>query len=182
MANNDANFHEEAYFPVKCLQLSMDFKWHIGHPSSTFECLLVQTQHFLWFSLYIGQFCLIGSFLVLLITQNYITFLIAMGLTTLGEVIIWPAVPATASRISPAGKEGKYQGIINVFNYIGRLIGPVIGASLYVGSGPFTLIEVMIVFYVVALSTFLLSLSLINPKRTKQSKNATLHTDEQRFH
>lgn len=132
-----------------------------------------------WQQFILGQLCFMLSFVLLELNHSYLVFIISMGLVTLGEIIIWPAIPACASNISPKGRSGLIQGIINIFNYSGRLLGPLFGTSLYQSYGPSTMILVMIAFYLTALLIFLFSFSLSSPKgRKKQQYNPLLASEE----
>ncbi|HZG70356.1 MAG TPA: MFS transporter [Chondromyces sp.] len=57
-------------------------------------------------------------------------FLAAMIILTIGEMLVWPAVPAVANHLSPKGREGFYQGVVNSTATAGRMFGPVMGGMV----------------------------------------------------
>ncbi|CAM2856736.1 MFS transporter [Paenibacillus sediminis] len=116
----------------------------------------------------VGLFLL--SFILVSFHDHYLFFLLGMVSLTLGEVIVWPSIPAFASQYAPEGRKGAYQGIINVFNYCGRLLGPILGTSLYQSWGAMPMLLVMILFQLMALAVFLLSLTLFNTKSVRLGK------------
>lgn len=59
-------------------------------------------------------FCIfIVSFGVLLGAKQFPMYLTAMVILTIGEMLVWPAVPTIANQLAPKGKEGFYQGFVN---------------------------------------------------------------------
>lgn len=71
------------------------------------------------------------SFFLLSFSVRYGSFVTAMVVTTLGEMFVWPAVPAAIAQMAPAGRIGTLQGLGNAAAICGRMIGPVIGGYLY---------------------------------------------------
>ncbi|WAH38102.1 MDR family MFS transporter [Alicyclobacillus dauci] len=71
------------------------------------------------------------SFTVMLFAHHYFVYVIAMVLTTLGEIFIWPAVPAAVAQIAPPSRLGMLQGLVGSCATAGRMIGPVVGGVLY---------------------------------------------------
>jgi MFS family permease len=76
----------------------------------------------------IGIFIL--SFIIAGKATAFSGFLTGMIILTIGEMFIWPAVPAVAFALSPKGREGFYQGIVNSTATAGRMIGPLLGGIL----------------------------------------------------
>lgn len=75
---------------------------------------------------------LIGlSFVILLAQLPYYSYLLAMLVLTLGEMLILPAVPAAAAQIAPEGKAGAYQGIAAGASSGGRVLGPFFGGMVF---------------------------------------------------
>lgn len=107
-----------------------------------------------------GSAALIISFLLLLNGGGYGSFVAAMVLATIGEIVIWPVIPAAASQLAPPGREGFFQGLINACSHCGRLIGPIVGTSVYQVKGSSVMLWVMVIFYVLALISFLWSMHL----------------------
>lgn len=84
---------------------------------------------------YLGILLLTLGFGILLGKFPYWSYVIAMLIITLGEMLILPAVPAAAAQISPHGKEGAYQGFIGGATSGGRMIGPLLGGITYDSGG-----------------------------------------------
>lgn len=80
---------------------------------------------------YLGSLFLTIGFTILLGRFPYSSYVLAMLIITLGEMLILPAVPAAAVQISPQGKEGAYQGVVGGATSGGRMIGPLLGGVLY---------------------------------------------------
>lgn len=80
--------------------------------------------------IFIGVGIFIISFFVVSFASTFKMFLVAIIILTFGEMFVWPIVPTIASKLTPKGKDGSYQGIINSFSAIGRMIGPFIGGVL----------------------------------------------------
>lgn len=70
------------------------------------------------------------SYLILTQAEIFTFFVVTMIILTLGEMLVWPAIPTVASELAPKGKEGYYQGIINSVGAGGRLLGPVVGGFI----------------------------------------------------
>ncbi|MBY0097177.1 MDR family MFS transporter [Mesobacillus maritimus] len=101
----------------------------------------------------IGMVIFIGSFVVLTGAHQFSGFLTAMIILTVGEMLIWPAVPTIADSLAPKGREGFYQGIVNSTATGGRMIGPVLGGVLVDTHGMPVLFMVLMVLIVVAILT-----------------------------
>ena len=80
---------------------------------------------------YLATVLLTIGFVILLGKFPYISYIIAMLIITLGEMLILPAVPAAAAHLAPEGKKGAYQGIIGGATSGGRMIGPLLGGIVY---------------------------------------------------
>lgn len=80
----------------------------------------------------VGGTALFGlSFIVLLDAHHYSVYVFAMVLTTLGEIFVWPAVPAAVAQIAPANRLGLLQGVVGSCATGGRMVGPILGGILY---------------------------------------------------
>jgi len=101
----------------------------------------------------IGMVIFIGSFVVLTGAHQFSGFLTAMIILTVGEMLIWPAVPTIADSLAPKGREGFYQGIVNSTATGGRMIGPILGGVLVDTHGMPVLFMVLMVLIVVAILT-----------------------------
>lgn len=82
------------------------------------------------YQMYIGIAIFILSFFVTSFAQQFSIFMIGMVILSLGEMFVWPAVPAIAHKLAPTGKEGAYQGYVNSASTIGKAIGPVFGGVI----------------------------------------------------
>lgn len=80
--------------------------------------------------IFIGVGIFIISFFVVSFASTFKMFLVAIIILTFGEMFVWPIVPTIVSKLAPKGRDGSYQGIINSFSAIGRMIGPFIGGVL----------------------------------------------------
>jgi MFS family permease len=78
-------------------------------------------------------------------------FAIAMIILTIGEMLIWPAVPTIANDLAPKGREGFYQGIVNSTATGGRMIGPLLGGIMVDFFGISTLFTSLIGLFAVAM-------------------------------
>ncbi|AHF05854.1 arabinose ABC transporter permease [Desulfitobacterium metallireducens DSM 15288] len=95
-------------------------QWIIRHWAHSF------TRQFYLSCLLIGI-----SFVILLAQFPYYSYLLAMLVLTLGEMLIFPAVPAAAAQIAPKGKAATYQGIAAGAASGGRVLGPLFGGLVF---------------------------------------------------
>lgn len=79
----------------------------------------------------IGSYVFGLSMLILTQTTAYAGFFAAMFIMTLGEMLVWPAVPTVAAQFTPAGQEGFIQGLVTGTGSAGRMLGPLLGAVLF---------------------------------------------------
>jgi len=103
----------------------------------------------------IGLFVFIAAFSVASISELFIGFVTAMVIMTVGEMLIWPAVPTIANDLAPKGKEGFYQGVVNSAATCGRMIGPLLGGLIADYLGMSYLFVILIVLFFVAMITTL---------------------------
>ncbi|MCP8617307.1 MDR family MFS transporter [Salirhabdus salicampi] len=80
--------------------------------------------------IYIGNSIFLISFIFILQAESFNSFLTAMIILTIGEMLVWPAVPTLANDLAPKGQTGFYQGMINSVGTAGRMMGPVIGGFI----------------------------------------------------
>ena len=100
----------------------------------------------------IGFVIFIISFLIVGQADMFAGFLAAMIILTVGEMLIWPAVPTIADKLAPKGREGFFQGIINSTATGGRMIGPLLGGSLVDVNGIGLLVPVLIFLLVIGMA------------------------------
>lgn len=87
--------------------------------------------HSLTRQFYLACLLIAFSFVILLAHLPYYSYLLAMLILTLGEMLILPAVPTAAAQIAPEGKAGTYQGITAGASSGGRVLGPFLGGMIY---------------------------------------------------
>ncbi|MFD1037038.1 MDR family MFS transporter [Virgibacillus byunsanensis] len=80
--------------------------------------------------IYIGNTIFIFSFVLVAFAENFTMFAVAMVILTIGEMLVWPAIPTLANELAPKGRAGFYQGLVNSVAAGGRMIGPFIGGVL----------------------------------------------------
>ncbi|MBS2970116.1 MFS transporter [Metabacillus sp. KIGAM252] len=78
----------------------------------------------------IGMGIFMVSFVIAAAAGGFSGFLTAMIILTIGEMLVWPAVPTIANDLAPKGREGFYQGFINSTATAGRMVGPLLGGIL----------------------------------------------------
>lgn len=100
----------------------------------------------------IGTVIFMVSFGVASVSDNFEWFAISMIILTIGEMLIWPAVPTIANSLAPKGREGFYQGIVNSTATGGRMIGPFIGGVLVDLFSMQVLFMTLIGFFIVSLT------------------------------
>ncbi|TCN24365.1 putative MFS family arabinose efflux permease [Mesobacillus foraminis] len=101
----------------------------------------------------IGILIFIGSFMVAAGAGEFSGFMTAMVIMTIGEMLVWPAVPTIADALAPKGREGFYQGIVNSTATGGRMIGPLLGGILVDVYGMAALFAVLTVLFFIAIFT-----------------------------
>jgi MFS family permease len=106
--------------------------------------------------IFTGISIFIISFYVVSFADTFKMFLIAIMILTFGEMFVWPIVPTIASSLAPKGREGFYQGLINSFSAIGRMIGPFLGGVLADQYGMKITFYVLIVILAIALIPYML--------------------------
>ena len=76
---------------------------------------------------YVGVFIFAASFIWLIFAREYSAFVMVMVVTTIGEMIGFPGIPAWIDSLSTPQQRGKFQGLYNLFMSCGRAVGPLIG-------------------------------------------------------
>ncbi|MBX5477308.1 MAG: MFS transporter, partial [Clostridia bacterium] len=104
--------------------------------------------------IHLGTSLLALTCVLLMSNTAYAGFVLAMALTTLGEMFVWPGVPAVAGHLAPEGHRGIYQGVVSSAGTAGRMIGPVLGGVLYDHTSRPVLFTVMLVLVGLALAVF----------------------------
>lgn len=111
----------------------------------------------------IGMVIFMGSFAVAAAATEFAFFLTAMAILTIGEMLIWPAVPTIANELAPKGREGFYQGVVNSTATGGRMIGPLLGGLLVDNYGMSMMFAVLIGLFVISIFT-----TIVYDKKLKQ--------------
>lgn len=70
------------------------------------------------------------SFITLIFGRSYPWFVLGMVVLTLGEIFVFPTIPAIINQLSPTEVKGHYQGILNALISVGKAMGPVIGGLI----------------------------------------------------
>lgn len=130
----------------------------LGYPLSAYSALWTVNGLFIlfgqpliqWFMVYTnksekwqlltGAILFMFTFVLLSHSQAYGGFLTGMMIMTIGEILIFPSVPAIADYLAPIGKKGMYQGLVNGAANVGRTIGPLFGGVFYDHFGPSVLL------------------------------------------
>ncbi|MGF2384896.1 MDR family MFS transporter [Lentilactobacillus otakiensis] len=76
---------------------------------------------------YVGVTIFAASFIWLIFARDYTAFVLVMIVTTIGEMIGFPGIPAWIDSLSTPQQRGKFQGLYNLFMSCGRAVGPLIG-------------------------------------------------------
>jgi MFS family permease len=85
---------------------------------------------------------------------------LAMAVITIGEAITAPAATALISRTAPATEQGAVLGVAQSASAGSRVLGPLVGAQLLAGIGPFAIFYGCAIIFVV---TFAIATSLPRP-------------------
>lgn len=83
-----------------------------------------------YLKIYFGMTTIALSFLTLIFGRSYIWFVLGMVVLTLGEIFVFPTIPAIINQLSPNEAKGHYQGILNALISLGKAMGPVIGGMI----------------------------------------------------
>ncbi|MEW9052246.1 MAG: MFS transporter [Neobacillus sp.] len=87
-----------------------------------------------------GVLFFMATFGLLSQSHSYGGFVAGMVIMTIGEILIFPAVPAIADRLAPINRRGIYQGFVSGAVNVGKTIGPLLGGLIYDGFGPLVLL------------------------------------------
>ncbi|MGA9225851.1 MAG: MFS transporter [Mesobacillus sp.] len=114
----------------------------------------------------IGMVIFMVSYAVAAGAQQFSGFIAGMVILTIGEMLIWPAVPTIANTLAPKGREGFYQGIVNSTATGGRMIGPLMGGILVDLNGMPMLFAVLIGLMFIGIFT-----TVIYDRKIKEAPN-----------
>ncbi|MEK5427180.1 MDR family MFS transporter [Cytobacillus sp. FSL R7-0680] len=127
--------------------------------------LLVKRIKSLKVQIIIGIFIFAISFAVVGNAVAFSGFVTAMIILTIGEMLVWPAVPTIANDLAPKGREGFYQGIVNSVSTGGRMIGPLLGGVLVDVYGVKMLFGILMALLLISVYT-----TVVYDKKLKKKK------------
>ncbi|AKG36791.1 MDR family MFS transporter [Paenibacillus durus] len=125
-----------AYLPKVNISIKQySFLWTInalliilGQP--LISLMIKKLAHTYKIQIYVGVMLFVFSFMVLIFSQQYIGFMAAIVLLTLGEMFVFPAIPAMINAISPSNAKGSYQSFVSMSSTLGRALGPMLGGVI----------------------------------------------------
>lgn len=118
---------------------------------------------------YLASILLAIGFIIIWGKLPYVSYIIAMLILTLGEMLILPAVPAASAQLAPAGKTGAYQGIVGGSSAGGRMVGPLLGGIIYDYRGGSSVWMLAIMFLAASLVMFFIYGKCIRPLNFSQT-------------
>ncbi|MCM3125595.1 MFS transporter [Mesobacillus sp. AQ2] len=133
--------------------------------------LIKPFQNKLKLQIIIGMVIFMVSYAVAAGAQAFSGFVAGMVILTIGEMLIWPAVPTIANDLAPKGREGFYQGIVNSTATGGRMIGPLMGGILVDLYGMPMLFAILIAIMFIGIFT-----TLVYDRKMKVSHNVAAQT------
>jgi len=93
--------------------------------------------------LFLGTALFGVAFSLLLLSPRYAIFVVAMVILTLGEMLLWPGLPAAIDRLAPPARRGSLLGLLGGAASAGRMFGPLLGGFLYDRYGHAVLLAVL---------------------------------------
>jgi len=110
-----------------------------------FQALINWFSHYisnLYMQVYAGIFFVAVSFVTLIFAKDYLHFVIAMVILTMGEATAFPAIPAIVNNLTPVAVKGKYQGMANAWASVGKAVGPLFG-GIVIDHSSYTLLFII---------------------------------------
>ncbi|WP_157729319.1 MDR family MFS transporter [Tumebacillus algifaecis] len=126
----------------------------------------------LYAQIVIGALWFVLAMLLVTFSVAYAALVVGMMIITIGEMMVWPGVPAVANELAVRGREGLFQGIAMSGQSIGRMIGPLLGAFLYEQFAPSGMLLTMTVLCGCAVLCF----AFHNKTNRKQPHNIGIST------
>lgn len=106
------------------------------------------------FQIPIGVFFFVVAFISIIGASEYSAFAIGIILLTLGEMLVYPGIPALVSESTPKAEAGRYQSIISMAATFARAIGPFFGGIIVENSSYNILYFLAILVLVISLVVF----------------------------
>lgn len=78
----------------------------------------------------LGVIFFIIAFASLIGAREYLVFALGMIVLTLGEMLVYPGIPALVSERTPKSEAGRYQSLLSMAATFARAIGPLLGGML----------------------------------------------------
>lgn len=78
----------------------------------------------------LGVAFFIVAFASIINARQYWFFVIGMILLTLGEMLVYPGIPALVSESTPRSEAGRYQSLLSMSATFARAIGPLLGGMI----------------------------------------------------
>lgn len=116
----------------------------------------------LWFKkiqIIIGVIFFMISFIAIINQTNFLFFVLGMIFLTIGEMLVYPGIPAIVSEATPSKEAGRYQSLLNMSSTFAKAVGPLVGGIIIERSS-------YNILYLVAI--VILALSIIFFKRGKK--------------
>lgn len=107
--------------------------------------------------LLMGSGLFLIAFGLLASNHTYPAYVSAMGISTLGEMLVLPGVPAAAEARTPPDRRGLVQGVVGMGSSIGRMAGPMVGGFLYAAAHPDHLFTIMLIAIAMGALAYLVS-------------------------
>lgn len=101
------------------------------------------------------------SFILFLVTFNLPSVVVVMAAMGLGNAALRPAINSLVSKRTPADEQGTMLGVVNSYNSLGRIFGPVAGGLIFDMLGyqwPY-IFGAVLFFLILGLSVFLFNRS-----------------------
>ncbi|MCC6455189.1 MAG: MFS transporter [Caldilineaceae bacterium] len=71
------------------------------------------------------------GYILFLLTFNMVSIMTVMAIMGIGSAALNPAVNSLASKRTPPDQQGRVMGIVNSYNSLGRVFGPVVGGVIF---------------------------------------------------
>ena len=102
--------------------------------------------------------------MTLIVGRVYWWFVAGMVVLTLGEILVFPTIPAIINQLSPNDVKGHFQGILNALISLGKAIGPVFGGIMIEHTSYQLLFDLCLVSLIVIVVVTALMISKMSDK------------------